>query len=123
VLRALRARNPSDAFGTARASAAMMPLLGMGRDVPGGRMELDGDRLKLTWRPNASAAYYEGLEDGARRLGDALGATVQRPFGRFGRLLSVDDVAALAVFLLSDVAGPMTGALIDQEQRVAGAPC
>jgi NAD(P)-dependent dehydrogenase (short-subunit alcohol dehydrogenase family) len=41
----------------------------------------------------------------------------------FGRLLSVDDVAALAVFLLSDVAGPMTGALIDQEQRVAGAPC
>lgn len=40
----------------------------------------------------------------------------------FGRLLVPDDVAALTVFLLSDAAGPMTGALIDQEQRVAGAP-
>ena len=30
-------------------------------------------------------------------------------------------VANLAVFLLSDAAGPMTGALIDQEQWVMGA--
>ncbi len=40
----------------------------------------------------------------------------------FGRLLKPEDVANLAVFLLSDAAGPMTGALIDQEQRVPGAP-
>jgi len=40
----------------------------------------------------------------------------------FGRLLQPQEVASLAVFLLSDAAGPMTGALIDQEQRVAGAP-
>ena len=39
----------------------------------------------------------------------------------FGRLLAPQDVANLAVFLLSDAAGPMTGALIDQEQRVIGA--
>ncbi|TGQ53165.1 SDR family oxidoreductase [Mesorhizobium sp. M1C.F.Ca.ET.193.01.1.1] len=39
----------------------------------------------------------------------------------FGRLLSTSDVANLAVFLLSDAAGPMTGALIDQEQWVIGA--
>lgn len=39
----------------------------------------------------------------------------------FGRLLKAEDVASLAVFLLSDAAGPMTGAIIDQEQRVAGA--
>ena len=38
----------------------------------------------------------------------------------FGRLLQADEVANLAVFLLSDAAGPMTGALIDQEQWVAG---
>ncbi|RWK82365.1 MAG: short-chain dehydrogenase, partial [Mesorhizobium sp.] len=30
-------------------------------------------------------------------------------------------VANLAVFLLSDACGPMTGALIDQEQWVVGA--
>jgi NAD(P)-dependent dehydrogenase (short-subunit alcohol dehydrogenase family) len=39
----------------------------------------------------------------------------------FGRLLSPDDVARLAVFLLSEAAGPMTGALIDQNQQVVGA--
>ena len=39
----------------------------------------------------------------------------------FGRLFSVSDIANLAVFLLSDAAGPMTGALIDQEQWVIGA--
>ena len=40
----------------------------------------------------------------------------------FGRLIAAVEVARLAVFLLSDAAGPMTGALIDQEQRVVGAP-
>jgi len=39
----------------------------------------------------------------------------------FGRLLSTEDVARLAVFLLSDASAPMTGALIDQEQWVLGA--
>ena len=38
----------------------------------------------------------------------------------FGRLLSPEDAGNLAVFLLSDAAGPMTGALIDQNQRVVG---
>ena len=38
----------------------------------------------------------------------------------FGRLLRPQEVSNLAVFLLSDAAGPMTGALIDQEQWVAG---
>ncbi|MEO5759356.1 MAG: SDR family oxidoreductase [Mesorhizobium sp.] len=39
----------------------------------------------------------------------------------FGRLLQASEVANLAVFLLSDASGPMTGALIDQEQWVIGA--
>ncbi|PTE08118.1 SDR family oxidoreductase [Mesorhizobium helmanticense] len=39
----------------------------------------------------------------------------------FGRLLAAQEVANLAVFLLSDASGPMTGALIDQEQWVVGA--
>lgn len=38
-----------------------------------------------------------------------------------GRLLQAQEVANLAVFLLSDAAGPMTGALVDQEQWVVGA--
>jgi NAD(P)-dependent dehydrogenase (short-subunit alcohol dehydrogenase family) len=38
----------------------------------------------------------------------------------FGRLIQPDDVARLAIFLLSDASLPMTGALIDQEQWVIG---
>jgi NAD(P)-dependent dehydrogenase (short-subunit alcohol dehydrogenase family) len=45
-------------------------------------------------------------------------AEVKQPFGR---LLTAEEVANLAVFLLSDASGPMTGALVDQEQWVAGA--
>lgn len=44
-------------------------------------------------------------------------AASQQPFGR---LLSADDVARLAVFLLSETSAPMTGALVDQEQWVMG---
>lgn len=38
----------------------------------------------------------------------------------WGRLLSAEDVARLALFLLSPASEPMTGALIDQEQHVHG---
>jgi NAD(P)-dependent dehydrogenase (short-subunit alcohol dehydrogenase family) len=39
-----------------------------------------------------------------------------------GRLLTMDEVAQLSLFLLSDASGLMTGALIDLEQSVLGAP-
>jgi cholesterol oxidase len=95
--RAVRRRSPAEAFGTARSSAAMMPLLGMGRDVPGGRMQLRGDRLQLTWGGNASRAYFEGLEDTARRMGEAIGARVIRLGGRFARLLTVHPLGGCAM--------------------------
>jgi cholesterol oxidase len=95
--RAIRRRAPAEAFGTARASAAMMPLLGMGRDVPGGRMELRGDELVLTWRGTASRAYFEGLEATARRLGEALGGRVFRLGGPLARLVSVHPLGGCAM--------------------------
>lgn len=45
-------------------------------------------------------------------------AEPQQPFGR---LIKPDDVATLAVYLLSDAAQMMTGALIDFDQNVMGA--
>jgi cholesterol oxidase len=95
--RALRRRAPAEAFGTARASAAMMPLLGMGRDVPGGQMRLRGDRLVLTWRGTASRRYFEGLEATAQRLGDALGGRVFRLGGPLARLVSVHPLGGCAM--------------------------
>jgi NAD(P)-dependent dehydrogenase (short-subunit alcohol dehydrogenase family) len=38
-----------------------------------------------------------------------------------GRLGQVDDVAALAVLLLSDRSGVVTGSVIDWDQQVPGA--
>jgi cholesterol oxidase len=95
--RALRRRSAAEALGTARSSAAMMPLLGLGRDVPGGRLQLRGDRLQLTWRGNASRAYFEGLEDTARRMGEQLGARVLRLGGRFARLMTVHPLGGCAM--------------------------
>jgi cholesterol oxidase len=95
--RALRRRSAGELFGTARSSAAMMPLLGMGRDVPGGRMELRGGRLALTWRGTASRAYFEGLEDTARRMGEALGGRVIRLGGRLARLVTVHPLGGCAM--------------------------
>ncbi len=43
------------------------------------------------------------------------------PAQPFGRLIEPRDVAALAVYLLSDAAAMMTGALIDFDQNVMGA--
>ncbi len=67
-----------------------------------------------TRRPNASCRR-ETLGHGPGWL-DA--ANAAQPFGR---LLTPIEIANLAVFLLSDAAGPMTGAVIDQEQSVIGA--
>lgn len=39
-----------------------------------------------------------------------------------GRMLTDDEVAQLAVFMLSDSSGLMTGTLVDLEQTVVGAP-
>jgi cholesterol oxidase len=61
-------------FGSARSSAAMMVMLSLGCDVPGGRLRLRGDDLVLDWDPNgASAAYYDATHAGARRVAAELG--------------------------------------------------
>jgi cholesterol oxidase len=95
--RFLRRRSGSELFGTARSSSAMVPLLGMGRDVPGGRMELRGDRLDLRWRGQGSRAYFEGLEATARRMGEALGGRTLRLGGRFARVLTVHPLGGCAM--------------------------
>ncbi len=38
-----------------------------------------------------------------------------------GRLVTAEEAARLAVFLLGDASAPMSGAVIDLEQKVAGA--
>ncbi|RUU32602.1 SDR family oxidoreductase [Mesorhizobium sp. M6A.T.Ce.TU.002.03.1.1] len=79
------------------------------------RIRVNGINVGWTDTPAERFMQAETLGHGPGWL-DA--ANASQPFGR---LLAADEVANLAVFLLSDASGPMTGALIDQEQWVVGA--
>ncbi|MGX7873749.1 SDR family oxidoreductase [Mesorhizobium sp. ORM6] len=79
------------------------------------RIRVNGINVGWTDTPAERIMQAETLGHGPGWL-DA--ANAAQPFGR---LLEPDDIANLAVFLLSDAAGPMTGAVIDQEQSVIGA--
>jgi len=79
------------------------------------RIRVNGINVGWTDTPAERIMQAETLGHGPAWL-DA--ANAAQPFGR---LLTPGDIANLAVFLLSDAAGPMTGALIDQEQSVIGA--
>jgi len=79
------------------------------------RIRVNGINVGWTDTPAERVMQAETLGHGPGWL-DA--ANAAQPFGR---LLKPDDIANLAVFLLSDAAGPMTGALINQEQWVIGA--
>ncbi|RWB76163.1 MAG: SDR family oxidoreductase [Mesorhizobium sp.] len=79
------------------------------------RIRVNGINVGWTDTPAERIMQADTLGQGSGWL-DSANAT--QPFGR---LFSVTDIANLAVFLLSDAAGPMTGTLIDQEQWVIGA--
>jgi cholesterol oxidase len=79
----------SEALGPVRESAAMLPLLGMGRDLPGGRMTLHDETLRVSWDDRESRAFFEGMEATATAMCRALGGRMWRPGGRFARLMTV----------------------------------
>ena len=80
-------------LGDAHASAAMLPLLAMGRDIPNGRYRLQGKRLELDWRLELSDAYYDALRGRMRELARSLGGHfVPDPLDRRGRSISVHMV-------------------------------
>src|SRR3954469_7038176 len=79
----------SEALGPGRESAAMLPLLGMGRDLPGGRMTLHDEMLRVTWNERESRAFFDGMEATAKTMCRALGGRMWRPGGRFARLMTV----------------------------------
>lgn len=107
----------SELFGDAHASAAMMPLLGMGRDVANGRYQLKADRLELDWSPDPSKDYYDTLRDSFRALAEALGGEfTPEPIDRQNRAITVHPVGGCP--MASD---PRRG-VVDAYGRVFGHP-
>jgi cholesterol oxidase len=60
-------------IGDGRVSAGALPMLGMGREIPNGRLRLNGDYLEVDWRDAISSAYFKRVE--------ATMAAVAREFG------------------------------------------
>jgi NAD(P)-dependent dehydrogenase (short-subunit alcohol dehydrogenase family) len=79
------------------------------------RIRVNGINMGWALTPGEAVMQAETLGHGP---GWVEAASASLPFGR---LLAPEEVANLTVFLLSDAAGPMTGALIDQDQWVVGA--
>lgn len=74
--------------------------------------------INMGWAPTAAEHVMQGqtLGGGTSWLEQAASAMPLK------RLLSEDEVASLAIYLLSDTAGLLTGAIVDLEQSVLGAP-
>jgi cholesterol oxidase len=74
-----------------RLAAGSLPLLGMGRDIPDGNMELtSGDRLQVDWVKAKSSPFFDRLGDFAEEIAEALDARFQRnPTWYLGRLITV----------------------------------
>jgi cholesterol oxidase len=87
----------AEGIGGARESAAMMPLLGMGRDVPDGRMTLQGGSLALNWSEGPSREFFEGLEAAGSAVSEALGGRMWRPLGRYARLVTVHPLGGCSM--------------------------
>jgi cholesterol oxidase len=54
-------------------SSGGLPLLGMGRDIPDGRLYLRNGRLDTDWRRKASDPYFERLRTTSKAFAEALG--------------------------------------------------
>lgn len=77
-------------LGDARLSAASLPLLGMGRDVPDGTMRLRGQFLDVDWRMNSSRPYFEALDATMARIAETWQAEFRRnPLWWLQRVITV----------------------------------
>ena len=61
-------------LGKGELSAGSLPLLGMGRDIPDGRLRLRGEKLDLDWSLENSKEYFDGVKEKMREIAESLGA-------------------------------------------------
>lgn len=79
------------AFGDCGLSSGVLPLLGMGRDVPDGRMRLEHGRLQVDWRKHgASAEYFDRVRAFSKDVADRLGGEfLDNVLWRLNRVVTV----------------------------------
>ena len=80
----------SQALGTAETSANALVMLGMGRDVAGGRMGLDGKWLDIDWPRASSRPFFDRMRDSMRNIASFLGGRlIDNPLWYLGRTVTV----------------------------------
>ncbi|WP_223837658.1 GMC oxidoreductase [Streptomyces venezuelae] len=86
-------RQLGDAMGKGLFTATSMPLLGMGRDVPNGRMFLRDGHLDLDWDLAASDRYFDQMNETMQRISHSLGGRyASNPLWWLNRLITVHPV-------------------------------
>jgi cholesterol oxidase len=81
----------SSLLSETRLSTGSLPLLGMGRDIPDGNMELTASgKLQVDWRKGKSGPFFDRLGDFGKQIAGSLGAKFERnPTWYLGRLITV----------------------------------
>lgn len=80
----------SELLGETELSAGVLPMIGMGRDIPDGNMTLRGRKLDVDWRKLKSGPFFDRLRDTARRIAGELGADFEdNPIWYLGRVITV----------------------------------
>jgi cholesterol oxidase len=108
----------SSFFGDAALSAGLLPLLGMGRDVPEGRMHLSDGLLDVDWsKGGASKEYFDKLRNAMRELSKELGGEFHdNPLWWLSKVITVH---ALGGCPMADDPGE---GVVDAWGRVHGVP-
>lgn len=92
-------------LGDAEASSRFLPLLGMGRDVPDGRMKLTRrGYLDVDWSRRTSKRFFDRLRDESRRLAEEMGAEgfADNPLWHLHRVITVHPLGGCPMGETSD---------------------
>ena len=84
-------------LGSTEFSADLLPLLGMGRDIPNGTMEVRGEKLNVDWQVKESQAYFDSIREKMREISEELGARYGDPLERFNRLVTVHPLGGCPI--------------------------
>lgn len=107
----------ADVFGDVSLSASSMPMLAMGRDIPGGRLSVENGRLRNSWSPKASKAYFAEVERTARAIAETLGGKF-----RDSRIRRVTKVVTVHPLGGCPMAKHKDAGVVDENGKVHGYP-
>lgn len=81
-------------LGDCDLSSGLLPLLGMGRDIPDGKMSLQGPQLEVDWsKHGASAAYYDRVREVSEVITKELGGDfLDNPIWHLNRVITVHSL-------------------------------